>query len=84
MAAANGVATFSDLSIGAVGSYTLAATDPGHATSANSDAFTIGSGVGTLVPVIVKSTVPPAVVNGLPVRGSGYSPVDRVHSVRRI
>ncbi len=73
--AVNGVATFSNISIAAPGTYMLTATD-GSDTAATSASFTVSTPVvvppgqtGLLTPDIAKSTLPPAVVAGKPTHG---------------
>ncbi len=48
VAAVNGVATFSDLSVNATGSYSLKATD-GSLTSATSAGFTVGTAIASML-----------------------------------
>ncbi len=55
VAAVNGVATFSDITVNTAGDYTLSATDPA-ADVATSDSFHIGP-IATLVPTMGKVTL---------------------------
>ena len=69
VAAVNGVATFSDLSISTAGSYSLTASD-GSDTPITSDSFQISdSGTGgtasPVAPTITKTTLPTTAVSGI-------------------
>ena len=66
VAAVNGVATFSDLTLSMPGTYTLTATD-GSLTSATSTSFNITADIlnnSPLTPTITRSTLPATIVGG--------------------
>jgi subtilase family serine protease len=66
--AVNGVATFSDITVSEVGTYTLTATD-GVLDPATTNSF--GATIeGTIAPSIIASTVPAAAVGGSKIHGS--------------
>ncbi len=64
----NGVATFSNITLSEKGTYSLLVED-GLLPETTSDSFTIAV-QGTLVPAVVKNTVPTSVVSGSTVRGA--------------